>query len=175
MAVESYLVGVTGFLLFVVLYIAQQRLGWSVGWFAKEILLGFLVYLLSIVAGFLWVKEFSYWYCTSIYSFLWFFFFFVSSIYSVSVSLGIITYLYQQPGKTATVTKIHEQCILAEFRKRVEFLILTKQVQNVERGYIATPTGKQTVRRLRLIHRLLGMKSHGFYSATPRQAEIKET
>ncbi len=175
MAAESYLVGMAGFILFVLLFVALQRSHLSIGWFVLMILTGLLVHLVSTLAGYLWVQEFSYWYSTSVYAFLWFCFFFACSIYSVSVSLGIINYLYEQPGKTAPLTKIYEQVILASFRERAEFLITTGQAQKDERGYIATPVGKQTVKRLRLVQKVLGLKSYGFYSATPEGVDTNPT
>ncbi len=171
MPAESFLVGMAGFLFFALLFIALQQLRLPIGWFALIIITGLGVHLLSTVAGTIWLKSFSYWYSASVYAFLWFCFFFICSIYSVSVSLGIIHYLYGQPGKTAPLSKIYKQCILASFRERAEFLIATGQAQKVERGYIATPAGIQTVRRVRWVQKVLGLKSYGFYSTTPAGVE----
>jgi hypothetical protein len=175
MATESFLVGMAGFVLFALLFVALLRLRLPIGWFALIIITGLGVHLLSIAAGTIWVKSFSYWYSTSVFAFLWFCFFFVCSIYSVSVSLGIINYLYEQAEKTAPLSKIYEQCIVASFRERADFLITTGQAQKVERGYIATPAGLQTVQRIRLIQKVLGLKSYGFYSTTSAGIDANST
>jgi hypothetical protein len=171
MAAESFLVGMVGFVIFALLFIALHHLRLETGWFTLMILTGLGVHLITTTVGYLWIQSFSYWYSASVFAFLWFCFFFGCSIYSVSVSLGIISYLYQQPGKTAPLSKLYEQCILASFRERAEFLIATGQAQKVERSYIATPAGRQTVRRVRWVQKVLGLKSYGFYSTTPAGVE----
>jgi hypothetical protein len=167
MAAASYLVGMAGFVFFALLFIVLLHLRLPIGWFTLMIITGLGVHLISTAAGTIWVRSFSYWYSTSIYAFLWFCFFFGCSIYSVSVSLGIISFLYKQPGKTAPLSELYEQCIQASFRERAEFLIATGQAQKVKRGYIATPAGIQTVRRVRWVQKVLGLKSYGFYSNAP--------
>lgn len=175
MAAASYLVGMAGFVLFALLFIAVQRLRLPIGWFTLMIITGLGVHLFSTAAGYIWIQAFSYWYSASVFAFLWFCFFFGCSIYSVSVSLGIIHYLYEQPGKTAPLSKIYEQVILASFRDRAEFLLNTGQAQKVEQDYIATPAGLQTVRRVRWIQKVFGLKSYGFYSTTSEQVETNST
>jgi hypothetical protein len=175
MVAESYFVGMAGFLFFTLLFIALQQYHMPIGWFALIIITGLGVHLLSTAAGFLWMRSFSYWYSTSVYAFLWFCFFFGCSIYSVSVSLGIIQTLYGQQGKTAPLSRIYEQCILASFHERAEFLIATGQAQKVEQGYIATPAGLQTVQHVRWVQKVLGLKSYGFYSETPTEVDVNST
>ncbi len=118
------------------------------------------------------MKGFAYWYGASVYAFLWFCFFFGSSIYSVSVSLGIIRFLFEQPGKNASLKEIYDHCIQVPFQERANFLVATKQTKLIDGFYSITPAGKLTVKRLRLVHMILGMESHGFYSAAPEGIEI---
>jgi hypothetical protein len=164
MAAQSYLVGAAGFLLFAACFIVLLRIRLPIGWFLLEILLGILIHLLASAAGFLLMDGFSYWYNASLFAFLWFCFFFVTSIYSVSVSVGIISYLYKRPGRTAPLGDTFELCVLQPFRERAGFLVATGQASRVGERYAATEAGRRTVRRLRLLHRILGMTSHGFYS-----------
>lgn len=175
MAIESYLLGLTGFLVFVVLFIALRRLNLPIGWFVLEILLGIFIHFLSTMAGLLWVHGFSYWYHTSLYAFLWFCFFFVSSIYSVSVSVGIISYLYEKPDHVASLSEIYQQCVVAPFEERAKFLVDTKQAQKIEQCYAVTHSGKQTARRLHLVQKVLGMESHGFYAMAQDLVDKEES
>ena len=163
----SYLCGVAGFLVYFLLFIFVQRLPLKIGWFLLEILLGIIVFIFSAMAGYRWISSFSIWYQASIYAFLWLCFFFTSSIYSVSVSLGIIRYLYEQPDKVATLSDINEKCIIQPFEERAAFLVATKQAQMQAGCYLPTAAGRSTVKNLRLIQKILGMKSHGFYSEAP--------
>jgi hypothetical protein len=172
MAAASFLMGVTGFLLFVILFIFLLRIHLPIGWFTLELAIGFWVHILSVVAGFFWVRGFSYWYAASIYALLWFCFFFGSSIYSVSVSLGIISFLFKQPGKNASINEIYAHCIRIPFQERADFLVGTRQAQLMDGFYSATPGGKLTVKRLRQVQNWLGMKSGGFYSKNPEELAI---
>jgi hypothetical protein len=168
MAAESYWFGLAGFCAYVVLFLILRRLRPQTGWFLLELTLGILVGLLAAVAGFLWLDEFSIWYHTALFAFLWLCFFFVSSIYSVSVSVGIIRYLQAKPGHAAEADEIYRQCVVEPFVERVEFLAASEQVQNTEGGYRLTSQGQVTVRRLRAIQSLFGMTNRGFYTAASR-------
>ena len=165
MVIESYLAGIISFIVFVVLVIVLLRSPLPLGWFILEILLGIIVHLFSSITGFLIIQGFSYWYQASLYAFLWFCFFFVSSVYSASISVGIISYLYKQSNHTAPLNGVYQHCIVEPFEKRVEFLTTTKQIQKTEQGYIATLSGEKTVYYLRLIQKTLGMANQGFYSS----------
>jgi hypothetical protein len=167
MAIQSYFIGLLGFVAFVISFMILLRFPLRIGWFALEILTGLIIHLISSLTGFLLVDAFSYWYQASLYAFLWFCFFFVTSIYSASVSVGILSYLYKQPNYTAPLDNIYQHCIVRVFEKRAEFLVATKQAQKTDQGYIATTSGKRTVRRLQLIQKILGMESQGFYSSDP--------
>ena len=167
MAAYSYLIGFLGFTAFVLSFMILLRLPLHIGWFALEILTGLVIHIIFSVAGFILFDGFSYWYQASLYAFLWFCFFFVSSIYSVSVSLGIITYLYNQANYTAPLDEVYQHCITKAFEKRAEFLVATKQAQKTDQGYVSTAVGKRTAHRLQLIQKSLGMESQGFYSSDP--------
>ena len=161
---ESYLVGLIGFIVFMMVFLILQQFSIQAGWFLLEIGSGIIIHILSSIAGFLLVERFSYWYQASLYAFLWFCFFFVTSIYSASVSVGIISYLYQQPQHTASLSDVYQNCVVNFFQERVEFLITTDQIQKTDQGYSITPAGRKTAHRLRLINKILGMQSQGFYS-----------
>lgn len=165
MAIQSYFIGLSGFVVFVLSFMILLRFPLRMGWFALEILTGLVIHLISSVAGFIVIDGFSYWYQASLYAFLWFCFFFVSSIYSASVSVGMISYLYEQRNYAAPLDDVYQHCIIRAFEKRAEFLIATKQVQKTDQGYIITVPGKRTVRNLQLIQKMLGMESQGFYSS----------
>lgn len=162
---ESYFIGFLGFVIFLVILLVFLHRSRKTGWFLLEIWIGLIVHILCSIAGFLLVDEFSYWYQASLYAFLWFCFFFVSSTYSTSVSAGIISYLYKQPNHTASVSDVYQNCVIQVFKERVEFLIATKQVQKTNQGYMITPTGKRVADRLQSIKKIFGMESQGFYSA----------
>ncbi len=52
MAAASFLIGIAGFLVFVLLFAILLRIDLMMGWFTLEIAAGFTVHILSIVAGF---------------------------------------------------------------------------------------------------------------------------
>jgi hypothetical protein len=171
MAAESFLFGIASFVLFMLVFIALQRANLKIGWFSLIILTGILIHILASIAGLIFFPGFSYWYSTSIYAFLWFCFFFVCSIYSVSVSLGIINYLYRKPDKTAPLQQIYNDCIKSPFQERADFLVSSGQAIRIDEKYISSPAGNRTARWLKLINKTLGMEIHGYYSKEP--AEIK--
>jgi hypothetical protein len=166
MSAESYLVGFIGFTAYVIAFLLFLRLPIKFGWFLLEILLGFIFNIICTFAGYLIVDQFSYWYEASLYFFLWFCFFFVTSIYSVSVSIGIIEYLYDQPEQAASIKEIYQNCVVKDFEKRAEFLVATKQVQKTDEGYQITPKGRMTAHRLLKINQILGMEVNPYYSPT---------
>ena len=163
----SYFIGFIGFISFVVLFVVLLRFPIKIGWFVLEILTGLVVHIITSFVGSLLFDGFSYWYQASLYAFLWFCFFFITGIYSASVSIRILSYLYEQPNYTAPLTDIYKHCIIKVFENRAEFLVVTKQAQKSEQGYLATAMGKRTVDRLQIIQRTLGMESQGFYSSDP--------
>jgi hypothetical protein len=167
----SFLVGLVAFLIYVSIFIVLLRLKWRLGWLYSEIFTGIAVHLLSSVTGFIWIQDFSYWYNASLYAFLWFCFFFVTSIYSVSVTVGVIRYLFQQPGYVASNEDIYQHCIVSTFMERSEFLAKNKQVQKKDGGYIISFSGRRTVNNLVLVQKILGMESQGFYS---QQLEVSD-
>lgn len=172
---ESYLVGFIGFLAFVILFLVLLQLPTKIGWFVQQILTGLIVHILTTIFGFMIVNDFSYWYQASLYAFLWFCFFFVSSIYSASVSVGIISYLYDQPQYTAPLDDVYQKCVVQVFEERVEFLIAMNQVQETDQGFISTVSGRNTANRLRLISKILGMESQGFYSSNSTLSNTKNS
>lgn len=164
MAALSYLIGAMGFVVYALLFMFLLRSRLRLGWFLLELVLGVLVHTLTSALGVFWITGFSYWYNLSLYAFFWFCFFFVSSIYSVSVTLGIIRYLYDKPNHSASLEEIYKYCIEAPFKERAEFLVNTGQAQKMGPCYVSTTAGKQTVQRMRWINKMLGMESSGFYS-----------
>lgn len=167
MAAASYFIGLLAFVAFLISFMILLRLPIQLSWFVLEILTGLVIHLIASVVGFILLEDFSYWYQASLYAVLWFCFFFVSSIYSVSVSIGIISYLYDQPSHCAQLDEVYQHCIIRDFEKRAEFLVATRQAQKTEQGYLSTAAGKRTARRLQLIQKILGMESQGFYCSDP--------
>jgi hypothetical protein len=174
MALASYLVGLIGFLAFVAIFLLLLHVPTGSGWFTLEILTGLVVHVLTSIAGSMLLESYSYWYQASLYAFLWFCFFFVTSIYSASVSVGIISYLYKQPDQRAPIEQVYQDCVVRVFKERIEFLILTKQIQETQLGYISTTTGKRTAQQLHRINQILGMQSQGFYSSNPIDFEKED-
>jgi len=171
MAFLSYLTGAIGFVAYAILFMLLLRLRLRLGWFLLELILGFVVHILSSVIGAAWISGFVYWYGLALYAFLWFCFFFVTSIYSVSVTVGIIRYLFNKQDHSASIDEIYESCILAPFKERADFLVMTGQAQRVEAGYISTPAGRKTVERMQWIGDFLGMENKAFYQ-TPERGSI---
>jgi hypothetical protein len=167
MAAQSYCIGSLSFVAFVLSFISLLRFPLRIGWFVLEILTGLIIHIVSSFAGFVLFDEFSYWYQASLYAFLWFCFFFVTSIYSASVSVGILSYLYEQPEYKAPLGDVYQHCIVMVFEQRAEFLVTAKQVQKTDQGYLATSAGRRTAERLQWIQKILGMESQGFYSSVP--------
>lgn len=173
MNTASYLVGLIGFIVFITVFLVLQQFPIRANWFLLEIASGLIIHIPSSIAGFLFIEEFSYWYQASLYAFLWFCFFFITSIYSASVSVGIINYLYKQQQHTASLSDVYQNCVVNDFKERVEFLVATNQVQKTDRGYVITPTGRKTARQLQLINTVLGMQSQGFYSCDSTLLEYR--
>jgi hypothetical protein len=171
---ESYFAGFVSFVIFMATFLVLLRAPLKIGWFLLEILTGVVIHILSTIVGFILIENFSYWYQASLYAFLWFCFFFVTSIYSASVSIGIISYLYNQPQQTVSLRDVYENCVENVFGQRVEFLVAQGLAQKTEQGYISTPKGKSTVHQLQLINKILGMESQGFYSSISTLTEVRD-
>lgn len=166
MGIQSYFVGIVGFAAYIFAFLLFLRLPTKLGWFLLEIFFGLIFHVLGTIAGSLIVDQFSYWYATSVYFFLWFCFFFVTSIYSASVSIGIIDYLYNQPEQVAVIDEVYQNCVVKEFEKRAQFLVATEQVQKMNDCYVITPKGRITAQRLMKINQILGMEVNPYYSPT---------
>ena len=164
MAAFSYLIGVIGFVVYALLFIFLLRVHLRLGWLLLELVMGVMVHAVTSALGMFWITGFSYWYNLSVYAFLWFCFFFVSSIYSVSVTVGIVSYLYDKPDHSSPLEEIYKFCIEAAFKERIEFLVNTRQAQKMGQCYVSTIAGKRTVQRMRRINKILGMKNSAFYS-----------
>jgi hypothetical protein len=175
MAPESFLVGLAGFSAYIVIYLLMLRWKVSTGWFSLQVLTGALVVILSAGLGFWRVHQFSIFYALALFGFLWFCFFFVSGIFYVSVSLGIIYYLNAQPGKSASVEELYWECIRKPFINRVDLIEKLGAVSHSEQGYFITEMGKQIVRRIKAIQNLLGLRIGGFYSVDPDRDEFSAT
>jgi hypothetical protein len=169
MAPESFLVGFVGFGAYTAIYLLLLRSKSSTGWFALQVLTGILVFITSAGLGFWLVDGFSLFYALSIFGFFWFCFFFVTSIFYVSVSIGIIHYLNAQPEKSSTVEELYQECIRKPFIHRVHFMERLGAITHSEQGYSITDKGKRTVRRIKILQNVLGLKSRGYYSMNPDQ------
>ena len=167
MGAQSYLLGLIGFLAFIAIFGVLLQLPMRIGWFTLEMTTGVIVHILTSIAGYAVLERYSYFYQAALYAFLWFCFFFVTSIYSASVSVGIINYLYKQRDHTASLEDVYQSCIVPVFRERIDFLLSTKQIQETSDGYTSTSTGKRTARQLRKISKVLGMQNQAFYTSDP--------
>ena len=162
----SYFAGFISFIVFIALFLILLRLPSKVGWFLLEILTGLTVHLTSSIIGLVFIDGFSYWYQASLFAFLWFCFFFVTSIYSASVSIGIISYLYTQPRHSALLQDIYQNCVENVFKQRAEFLFEQQLAKKTEQGFVSTDKGKAYVKQLQRINLLLRMEGQGFYTST---------
>jgi hypothetical protein len=164
MAPESFLVGFAGFGVYTFIYLLLLRTKLSAGWFVLQVLTGILVFVASAGFGFRFVDGFSFFYALSIFGFFWFCFFFVTSIFYVSVSVGIIHYLTTQPGNSSTIEELYQECIRKPFTHRVQFMEKLGAITHSEQGYLITDRGERTVRRIKNLQNALGLKSRGYYS-----------
>jgi hypothetical protein len=130
----SFLIGAAGFVVYALLFMVLLRTRLREGWFLLELGLGAMIHVLTSIMGAVWITGFSYWYNLSSYTFLWFCFFFVSSIYNVSVTLGIIRYLYHKSDHSASMGDIYQYCILEPFRERAGFFVSNGQAQQTQQG-----------------------------------------
>lgn len=163
MAPESFLVGLAGFGAYIVLYLLLLRVGLPIGWLGLEVLTGALVFSLSVCFGYWMVDGFSFLYAASVFAFCWFCFFFVTGIFYVSVSIGIIYYLCRQPGKSATKEELYQECIRRPFINRIHAMEKLELVERSGQGYSVTSKGRFSVRRIKNLQSLLGLKSGGVY------------
>lgn len=171
----SYFAGILSFIVFVTVFLIFLRLPLKTGWLILEILTGIIVHVISSIASFILLDDFSYWYQASLYAFLWFLFFFVTSIYSASVSIGILHYLYRQPRYMAPLQDVYQNCVENVFKQRVEFLVAQGMAEKTEQGYISTRKGRNTVQKIQLTNKILNMESQGFYSSASTLKNAKDS
>jgi len=165
MAPESFLVGLAGFGAYIVIYLLLLRLKLPIGWLGIEVLTGVVVFSLSACFGYWIVDGFSFLYAVSLFGFCWFCFFFISGIFYVSVSVGIIHYLNMQPGKSSTREELYQECVRKPFINRIQSMTNLGLIEHSEQGYSVTNKGRFSVRRIKNLQNLLGLKSEGFYSS----------
>jgi hypothetical protein len=165
MAPVSYLIGLASFTLYIVLFLLVGRLKFPVGWLVLEVVLGGVSFILGATSGFLLIHNFSIWYALSLFGFCWYCFFFVSGIFYVSVSVGLIHYLNRQPSKSALVEELYKECVEKPFFNRVEFMVQTGMVNQSPQGYLISKNGISTVKRILSLQKLLKLESRGYYSS----------
>ena len=171
MAPESFLVGLAGFGAYIVIYLLLLRLKSPIGWLGIEVLTGIVVFGLSVCVGYWTVDGFSFLYAGSLFVFCWFCFFFVTGIFYVSVSVGIIHYLNIQPGKSATKEELYQECVRKPFINRIHSMTKLGLIEHSEQGYSVTSKGRFSVERIKNLQKILGLKSEGFYSANLGEQE----
>jgi len=164
MAPESFIIGLLSFGLHLIFFLLLLRIKITLGWLVLEVLSGIIVLGISIYMGFNLVQNFSIWYAISFFMFLWFCFFFVSGIFYVSVSVGIILFLNKQPEKSSTIDVLYQECVRSSFLQRVDFLIRSGLVEEKKRGYVISGRGISSIKRIQRIRKILGLKIAGFYS-----------
>jgi hypothetical protein len=167
MAIESYGMGLAGFIVYVLLFLAALRIkGLRLGWLTLEILAGLGVHAIASLLGFQVIQNFNYWYSAALFAFLWFCFFFVTGIFFVSISVGMIYYLYQKPDRSATTRELYQVCITRPFVERSQFLVDSGQAAAVGSGFEITPAGKRSAQRIQRLRKSLGLDVSGFYSTS---------
>ena len=163
---QSFWIGLAGFIAYLALILIFIRFPLQTGWFALELVCGFIVHGLSSAIGFYLIPEFNYWHNISIYAFLWFCFFFVTGIYFSSISVAILSYLFRSPNHAADKSMVFKDCIEKPFAERAGFFLQEGQVEKAGDRYVITERGKNNVRRIWLIRKLLGLAGSGFYSGS---------
>lgn len=167
---ESYMVAAFAAVAHIAVFITARQLT-SYGWFVLELLTGGLVFLAGLTVGILAVEDFSLWYYLALYSVGWWCFFFVSSIFYVSVSVQIIRYLSERPDGSASVDELYHQCIEAPFAERAAFLVQTGQADEMAGGYRASPQGLKTADRIRRVRQLFGFSCCTGYYTNSKEEE----
>jgi hypothetical protein len=167
MALESYGIGLASFIVYVFLFLAALRFkGLRLGWLTLEIVTGLGVHAVATLLGFQVVQNFNYWYSAALFGFLWFCFFFVTGIFFVSISVGMIYHLYQKPDHSATTAELYQVCITRPFVERAQFLVDSGQAETVGSGFQITPAGKRNSVRIQRVRKILGLDVSGFYSTS---------
>jgi hypothetical protein len=165
MAPESFLVGLISFVVYILIYLTLSRLFPTRGWLGLELFFGSICFIVGAIAGFWLIDDFSIWYALSLFAFLWFCFFFVSGIFYVSVSVGIIHFLNHHPLRSASIDQVYQECIVEQFSNRIDFMVSSGLVDQSQSGYFISKTGKFTVNRIQLIKKILKLETTGYYSS----------
>ena len=165
MAPESFLVSLISFMVYIFIFLTAGRLLPSIGWLGLEIFFASVCYIIGAIAGLWLINNFSIWYSLSLFAFCWFCFFFVSGIFYVSVSVGIIYFLNQCPERSASIEEVYQECIAKQFSNRIDFMVRSGLVEHSESGYLISKAGKSTVRRIQLIKKILKLETKGYYSS----------
>jgi hypothetical protein len=165
MAPESFLIGFISFIVYIVVFLTFGRVITTVGWLGLELFFGSICFVAGAITGFWLIDNFSIWYALSIFAFCWFCFFFVSGIFYVSVSVGIIYYLNHHPQQSASIDDVYQECIVKQFSNRIDFMVSSGLVDHSESGYFISKAGIATVSRIQLIKRILKLETTGYYSS----------
>ena len=96
----------------------------------------------------------------------------MTSVFSASVSVGIIIQLLESPSQRLPLSEIFHRCVSIPFRERAEFLIRSGLVIKVNDRYEITKAGVTAVRFFQKFQNLFGMTSQGFYSSEDSLAEL---
>jgi hypothetical protein len=165
MAPVSFLVGLISFVVFILIFLTVGRLIPSIGWLGLELFFGNICYIVGAIAGLWLIDNFSIWYFLSLFAFCWFCFFFVSGIFYVSVSVGIIYFLNQCPDRSASIEEVYQECIVKQFYNRIDFMVRSGLVDHSQSGYFISKVGKSNVNRIQLIKKILKLETTGYYSS----------
>jgi len=165
LAPESFLVSLISFMVYIFIFLTAGRLLPSIGWLGLELFFGSICYIVGAIAGFWLINNFSIWYALSIFAFFWFCFFFVSGIFYVSVSVGIIYFLSQRPERSASIEEVYQECIEKQFYNRIDFMVSSGLVDRSESGYFISKAGKSNVKRIQSIKKILKLETTGYYSS----------
>lgn len=169
MAPESFLVALISFVVYILIYLSIGRIISKVGWLGLELIFGSICYLIGAFIGIKVINNFSIWYDLSLFAFCWFCFFFVSGIFYVSVTVGIIHFLDHRPNKSASIDEVYQECIVKQFANRIDFMVRSGMIDHSPEGYLLSETGKATVRRIQLIKKILRLETSGYYSKEYRK------
>jgi hypothetical protein len=165
MAPESFLVGLISFVVYILIFLTVGRLIPSIGWLGLELFFGSICYIVGAIAGLWLIDNFSIWYALSLFSFCWFCFFFVSGIFYVSVSVGIIYFLNRRPEQSASIDEVYQECILKQFSNRIDFMVRSGLVDHSQSGYLISKAGKSNVKRIQMVKKILKLETTGYYSS----------
>jgi hypothetical protein len=175
--VSSFLYGLAGVAMFVVVAPLMQGLARRGAWRVSPVVVlaiaAILAHLASIWVGLAQVRPFQYWNAAAIFGFGVMTYVFAFGAVYKSVSLRLLLDLTERPGNAMKLSAIVGDRIPEIVRERIDVLIDSGLVARDDGMFVTTSAGHQIATRLRLARRMLAIGSTGLYDFTP-SASLRE-